>query len=75
MAEQIGISTEYIELASLLKHANLVGTGGEAKLAIQEGEVLVNGEIETRRGRKVRPGDVVVFAGEELEVVEEGSSQ
>jgi ribosome-associated protein len=57
------IATEYIELAQLLKFANLCQTGGEAKYAIQNGEVLQNGEVETRRSRKIRPGDVVEYAG------------
>lgn len=64
----IAITTEFIKLQDLLKLANLVGTGGEAKLVIQEGGVTVNGEICTMRGRKLRPGDVVFFRGEELTV-------
>ena len=55
--ERIKISTEYIRLDALLKFAGAVGTGGEAKLAIQNGEVKVNGEPCTLRGRKLRPGD------------------
>lgn len=66
--EKIAITTEYIKLESLLKLANLVGSGGEAKLRIQEGEAAVNGETCTQRGRKLRPGDVVVFGGKELEI-------
>jgi ribosome-associated protein len=46
-------------LGQALKASSLVGTGGEAKVLIQMGEVRVNGEVETRRGRKLRPGDVV----------------
>ena len=46
-------------------------TGGEAKLAVQEGEVSVNGEVCTMRGKKIRPGDVVAFNGQELTVVYE----
>ena len=53
----IKIETEYIRLDALLKYAGLVGTGGEAKLAIQNGEVLVNGEPCTMRGKKLYPGD------------------
>lgn len=55
----IPITTEYIKLQDLLKLASVVATGGEAKLMIQDGEVLVNGEVCTQRGRKIRPGDVV----------------
>ena len=62
------ITTEFIKLQDLLKLANLVGTGGEAKIVIQEGEVSVNGEVCTMRGKKLRPGDVVAFAGRELTV-------
>jgi ribosome-associated protein len=57
------IDTEYIKLDSFLKAVNAVGSGGEAKVAIQDGLVRVNGEVETRRGRKLRPGDTVDIAG------------
>ena len=62
------ITTEFIKLQDLLKLANLVGTGGEAKIVIQEGEVSVNGEVCTMRGKKIRPGDTVSYDGEELTV-------
>ena len=52
-------------LQDLLKLANAVETGGEAKECIQSGEVLVNGEVCTMRGKKVRPGDVVTFRNQE----------
>ena len=64
----ITITTEYIKLQDLLKFANLVETGGEAKERIQAGEVTVNGEVCTMRGKKIRPGDTVVFDGMELTV-------
>ena len=51
-----------------MKLANLVGTGGEAKIVIQAGEVSVNGEVCTMRGKKIRPGDTVAYDGEELTV-------
>ncbi|CAA9459004.1 MAG: Uncharacterized protein YbcJ [uncultured Rubrobacteraceae bacterium] len=57
-----------ITLGQALKVAALVGTGGEAKVVIQSGEVLVNGEVETRRGRRLREGDVIEVGGERLEV-------
>ena len=60
----ITITTEYIKLQDLLKFANLVETGGEAKERIQAGEVTVNGEVCTMRGKKIRPGDDVVFQGQ-----------
>ena len=69
--ETITITTEYIKLQDLLKFAAAVQTGGEAKLAVQEGEVSVNGEVCTMRGKKIRPGGVVAFNGQELTVVYE----
>lgn len=60
--------SEYIKLDQFLKLARVVQSGGEAKHMIQSGEVRVNGEIETRRGRKLRHGDVVVVQEEELVV-------
>ena len=59
------ITTEYIKLQDLLKLANAVETGGGAKECIQGGEVKVNGEVCTMRGKKLRPGDTVTFRGEE----------
>ena len=64
----ITIHTEFIKLQDLLKYANLVETGGMAKECVQGGEVAVNGEICTMRGKKIRPGDVVAFDGQELTV-------
>jgi ribosome-associated protein len=57
-----------ITLGQALKASNLAGSGGEAKVLIQSGEVRVNGEVETHRGRKLRAGDVVEVGGERLEV-------
>ena len=64
----ITITTEFIKLQDLLKFANLVSSGGEAKERVQAGEVTVNGEVCTMRGKKIRPGDVVAFSGQELTV-------
>ena len=58
------IHTEYIKLQDALKYANIVYSGGEAKALIQEGEVLVNGEVCTMRGKKLRPGDKFEFDGQ-----------
>lgn len=66
--KKVTITTEFIKLQDLLKFANLVETGGEAKERVQSGEVKVNGEVCTMRGKKIRPGDVVLFAGQELTV-------
>ena len=65
---QVKITTEFIKLDALLKFEGLAGTGGEAKEAIQAGEVKVNGEVCTMRGKKLRPGDVVALEGVELTV-------
>ena len=56
-SETIKIETEFIKLQDLLKFAGAVETGGEAKLLIQEGQVSVNGEVCTMRGKKLCPGD------------------
>lgn len=67
----ITITTEFIKLQDLLKFANLVSTGGEAKERVQAGEVAVNGETCTMRGKKIRPGDDVCFQGEHYTVAYE----
>ena len=59
----VTITTEYIKLQDLLKLSDAVATGGEAKIRVPEGEVLVNGETCTQRGRKIRPGDRVDYHG------------
>ena len=61
--ETITITTEYIKLQDLLKLAAVTATGGEAKLLIQEGQVLVNGEVCSQRGKKLRPGADVEAEG------------
>ena len=65
---EIKIETEFIKLDALLKFANLVSSGGEAKIRIAEGEVLVNGEICTMRGKKLCPGDTVELGGEFVQI-------
>ena len=62
----INIRGDFIKLDALLKFASLAGSGGEAKIAVKEGLVSVNGEICTERGKKIRPGDRVNFCGQEL---------
>ena len=64
----ITITTEFIKLQDLLKFANLVESGGEAKELIQDGQVQVGGEVCTMRGKKIRPGDDVCFEGEHYTV-------
>jgi len=60
---------EFIKLGQLLKKAGVVGSGVDAKYLIEEGNVLVNGEVETRRGKKIYPGDEVEFDGEIFKAV------
>ena len=67
--EVIKLGDEFIKLGQALKAANLVEDGVEAKYVIQDGEVLVNGEVDTRRGRKLYDGDVISFHGEEIKIV------
>ena len=66
--ETITITTEYIKLQDLLKFAAAVETGGEAKVVIQEGDVAVNGEVCTMRGKKCRAGDVIELDGQSVEI-------
>ena len=68
--EKISITTEYIKLEALLKYAAAVGTGGEAKQVIADGMVSVNGETCTQRGKKLRDGDRVDFAGLSFEITQ-----
>ena len=65
---EIQIRDEFIKLGQALKAANLVEDGVEAKYVIQDGEVLVNGEPDTRRGRKLYDGDVISYHGEEVRI-------
>ena len=60
---------EFIKLGQALKAAGLVDSGVVAKIVIQDGEVLVNGEVETRRGKKLYGGEVVSFDGQEIRIV------
>lgn len=66
--ESVPITTEFIKLQDFLKFVNAVGSGGMAKNLIQEGEVQVNGEVCTMRGKKLHPGDVVTFMGNSWKV-------
>lgn len=59
----ISIKTEFIKLDSLLKYAGVTDTGGAAKTLIQEGQVLLNGEVCVMRGKKIRTGDIVEADG------------
>ena len=59
---------EFIKLGQLLKKAGLVSSGVEAKIVINDGLVTLNGEVETRRGKKIYPGDVITFENESIKV-------
>ena len=62
---EINIDSEYIKLDQFLKLADVASTGGHAKFLILEGLVKVNGEVETRRGKKLRPQDIVEVEGQQ----------
>ncbi|MDY6104637.1 MAG: RNA-binding S4 domain-containing protein [Acetatifactor sp.] len=64
----VRIKDEFIKLGQLLKLAGLVESGVDAKFVIQDGLVKVNGEVDTRRGRKIVSGDIVEYQGEKIQV-------
>lgn len=66
--EQITIRDEFIKLGQAMKLAGLVQTGVEAKIVIQEGQVKVNGVTEYQRGKKLHPGDVFSFDGQDVTI-------
>ena len=66
----VPIETEFIKLEDAMKYANAVSSGGGAKVLIQEGQVQVNGEVCTMRGKKLRPGDTFTFAGKTYAITE-----
>lgn len=66
---EVKINTDYIKLDSALKLASIAVTGGEAKIRILEGEVQVNGAVCTSRGKKLRPGDIFSFEGEDFKII------
>jgi ribosome-associated protein len=68
---QIVLREEFIKLGQALKAAGLVDSGVEAKIVIINGEVEVNGEVETRRGKKLYEGDIVFYNGETVYIVKE----
>jgi ribosome-associated protein len=63
---KVDINKEPVELYKILKFEGLTTTGGEAKLLIGDGQVTVNGDVETRRRRKMLSGDIIGFRGEEI---------
>lgn len=67
--ETITLREEFIKLGQAIKAAGFVDSGVEAKIVIQNGEVLVNGEVDDRRGRKLYDGDIVSYKGQEIKIV------
>ena len=66
--ESVKITTEYITLGQILKYCSIINSGAMAKDFLLENEVKVNGEIETRRGRKLYPGYVIALCGREIRI-------
>ena len=67
--EELKLRDEFIKLGQAMQAAGIVSSGIDAKMLIQDGQVTVNGEVETRRGKKLYDGDVFEFEGEEFKVV------
>ncbi|MFT4937427.1 MAG: ribosome-associated protein [Paraglaciecola sp.] len=65
---KIQLTKEPAELYKILKFEGIVNTGGAAKLVISDGQVIVNGEIETRKRKKIVDGDIIEFGGEKMEI-------
>ena len=70
--KEIKIYTEYVTLGQFLKLADIIQTGGEAKLFLSENRIIINGEEDNRRGRKLRDGDIVEVLGKNYKIVNEG---
>ena len=66
---KIKINSEYITLGQLLKMTDFIQSGGEAKFAVKELHITVNGEMEDRRGRKLRSGDVIIIEDQEFTLI------
>jgi len=67
--QEFKVTGEYIPMIQLLKATNLVSTGGEAQIVVDQGEVKYNGEVDYRKRLKVKPGDVVEFRGNTIKVI------
>ena len=67
--KDVKITTEYITLGQLVKFLSLVGSGGEVKFFLSENEILINGEIDNRRGRKIYPNDLVAINNQRYKIV------
>jgi len=69
--KEFAINTEYIELIKLLKAAKIAFSGAEAKMFVEEGEVRLNGEPESRKRAKLRPGDIIEIFDEQIKIISE----
>lgn len=69
--EKVSIYTDYVTLGQFLKIADIISSGGEAKVFLSENEVVINGETDNRRGRKLRNGDKVKVLNKEYLIVNE----
>ena len=69
MAETVKINSKFIKLQDALKLSGLCETGGHAKIVIQNGEVRVNGEVCTMRGKKLRSGDIADYNGKSIKII------
>ncbi len=68
--KEFGIYTEFITLGQLIKAVGLIGMGGEIREFLYQNEVVINGEKDKRRGRKIRVGDIVEVMGDEITIIE-----
>ena len=66
--EKVIIRDDFIKLGQAMKLAGMVGSGEDAKMLIQDGQVEVNGEVEYQRGKKLHEGDVITFNGESVQI-------
>ena len=66
--EKVIIRDDFIKLGQAMKLAGMVGSGVDAKMLIQDGQVEVNGEVEYQRGKKIHEGDVITFNGESVQI-------
>jgi len=71
---EVEITSEPVELYKILKFEGMTSSGGEAKLVIEQGQVLVNGKVETRKRKKIVSGDVIEFASEQISIKFIGNS-
>lgn len=66
--EKVIIRDDFVKLGQAMKLAGMVGSGVDAKMLIQDGQVEVNGEVEYQRGKKLHEGDVITFNGESVQI-------